>query len=198
MPDHGEDAAVSDVLEAFALLADERRLAVVAALVLGAGTSEEVGDRTGLPRRRVLEALSRLEAGGLVARGEGARWTFDVGRLKELAGQARPHEDAGDLGDVDGRSATILRTFLRAGRLTHIPTTRSKRLVVLDHICRVFDVGARYPEREVDAMLRAFHPDHAALRRYLVDEGFLAREAGTYWRTGGTVDVEGTVTLSSG
>jgi hypothetical protein len=27
------------------------------------------------------------------------------------------------------------------------------------------------------------HADTAALRRYLVDEGFMAREAGIYWRT---------------
>jgi len=32
--------------------------------------------------------------------------------------------------------------------------------------------------------------DHAALRRYLVDEGFLSRQAGVYWRSGGTVDVQ--------
>jgi hypothetical protein len=31
--------------------------------------------------------------------------------------------------------------------------------------------------------------DHAALRRYLVDEGFLDREAGVYCRAGGRVDV---------
>jgi hypothetical protein len=29
------------------------------------------------------------------------------------------------------------------------------------------------------------------LRRYLVDEGFLSRDAGIYWRTGGTVDDAG-------
>ena len=34
-----------------------------------------------------------------------------------------------------------------------------------------------------------FHPDHAALRRYLVDEGFLTRDAGFYWRSGGTVAI---------
>jgi len=33
------------------------------------------------------------------------------------------------------------------------------------------------------------HPDHAALRRYLVDEGFLERAGGIYWRTGGTVEL---------
>ena len=63
------------------------------------------------------------------------------------------------------------------------------RLVVLDHICRVFDIGVRYPEKEVNALLRAFHDDYAALRRHLVEEGFLARENNIYWRTGGSVDL---------
>ena len=49
--------------------------------------------------------------------------------------------------------------------------------------------GVRYPEREVNALLAVWHPDVAALRRYLVDEGLLTREAGVYWRSGGWVDV---------
>jgi hypothetical protein len=47
----------------------------------------------------------------------------------------------------------------------------------------------RYPEREVNALLAAWHPDVAALRRYLVDEGLLTRDAGVYWRSGGYVEV---------
>ena len=42
---------------------------------------------------------------------------------------------------------------------------------------------------DVNAMLAAFFADYAALRRYLVDEGFLARAEGAYWRTGGSVDL---------
>ena len=38
--------------------------------------------------------------------------------------------------------------------------------------------------------LKVLCDDHGALRRYLVDEGFLSRQAGVYWRSGGTVDVE--------
>jgi hypothetical protein len=38
-------------------------------------------------------------------------------------------------------------------------------------------------------VLQRFHPDHAALRRYLVDHDFLQRENGEYWRSGGTFDV---------
>jgi hypothetical protein len=39
----------------------------------------------------------------------------------------------------------------------------------------------------VNAVLERWYPDPAALRRYLVDEGMLDREAGEYWRSGGTV-----------
>jgi hypothetical protein len=60
---------------------------------------------------------------------------------------------------------------------------------VLDHVAQRFELGRTYPEREVDAILKSVHDDHAALRRYLVDDGFLTREAGVYWRSGGTVDV---------
>jgi hypothetical protein len=185
----GDNRRVDEVLEAFALLADEQRLRVVAALVLGADTTDDIVARSGVAKRRVLEALSRLEAGGLVERGKDGGWSFDVSRLKEIAREARPATPPDDVGDVDARTGTILRTFLRGGRLTQIPSQHAKRQVVLDHICRVFDIGVRYPEKEVNAMLRAFHPDYAALRRYLVDDGFLARENNVYWRAGGTVDV---------
>ncbi|WP_426561872.1 DUF2087 domain-containing protein [Angustibacter sp. McL0619] len=90
--------------------------------------------------------------------------------------------------DDAARAEAVLRAFVRPdGSLSSIPARRSKRLVVLDRISQVFDVGTRYPESEVNALLRAFHPDVAALRRYLVDEGFMTRSASVYWRSGGTV-----------
>jgi hypothetical protein len=89
---------------------------------------------------------------------------------------------------VDAAAAAVLRAFIRPdGSLTRLPARRGKRLVVLDRLAQVFDVGVRYPETDVNALLRAFHPDVAALRRSLVDEGFLSREGGVYWRSGGTV-----------
>jgi hypothetical protein len=69
-----------------------------------------------------------------------------------------------------------------------MPAKRSRRRVVLDQIARAFEPGVRYPESEVNLRLREFWHDHAALRRYLVDEGFLTRDNGEYWRSGGTVD----------
>ena len=89
----------------------------------------------------------------------------------------------------DPAEDAVLSAFVRDGRLVTVPAQHSKRRVVLEHLVRVFEVGVRYPEREVNALLAVWHPDHAALRRYLVDEGLLSREGGLYWRTGGYVDV---------
>jgi hypothetical protein len=59
--------------------------------------------------------------------------------------------------------------------------------VVLERLALDFEPGVHYPEPEVNAMLSAYHEDYAALRRHLVDEGFLDRAAGEYWRMGGRV-----------
>jgi hypothetical protein len=86
-------------------------------------------------------------------------------------------------------TATILRSFFDPdGRLVTVPAKRRKRLVVLDHLAQRFEPGERYSETEVNNRLREANDDVAALRRYLVDEGFLSREAGVYWRSGGNVD----------
>jgi hypothetical protein len=47
----------------------------------------------------------------------------------------------------------------------------------------------RYRERAVNAILRPFDADVATLRRHLVDEGFLDRAGGEYWRAGGSVEI---------
>ena len=91
---------------------------------------------------------------------------------------------------MDLRDDRVLRNFLTDnGRLHTIPTKRAKRLVVLDHIAQSFEPGRTYQEQEVTAIIEQFHPDYAALRRYLVDDQFLTREDNVYWRSGGTFDV---------
>lgn len=172
------------------LLADEARLRAFAAVLLGEYSSEDVAERAGLGGKDVLRALSRLEAGGLVARAADGRWVAHPEVLRHAAAAAAPQRARVDHGAVDADEAAVLRVFMPDGRLNQIPAQLSKRRVILDHVCRVFQPGVRYAERDVNTLLRAFYPDYAALRRYLVDEGFLSREGGFYWRSGGTVVVE--------
>ena len=78
-------------------------------------------------------------------------------------------------------TAQTLSRFLDAdGRLHTIPSKRSKLLIVLAHLARSFEPGRSYVEPEINTALQGFHPDHAALRRYLVEAGFMTREGGRY------------------
>jgi hypothetical protein len=86
-----------------------------------------------------------------------------------------------------------LRPFVRDGRISAMPAKHSVRLLLLDLVAQAFEPGRRYQELAVNEILKSLYDDHAALRRYLVDEGLLSRTPdGTYWRSGGTVPVSGT------
>ena len=183
---------VPPVLDAAALvglLAEPARRRVVAALVLGSATVEEIRAATGLGAREVVTALTRLVAADLVVSDSGnRRYVLVEEAFRQAAIAAAPDEgDAGgDHPDAPPDAAKVLRAFVRDGRLVSIPAQHGKRLVVLDLLAQEFEPGERYPEREVNRRLRRWHADTAALRRYLVDDGFLERDAGVYWRSGGT------------
>jgi hypothetical protein len=173
------------------LLADPVRLRVVAALVLGASTAAEVMRATGLPARQAGAALARLVEADLVVRSDDGTHVLLEAAFAHAARAAAPRRGpTGEHDDEPEEAARVLRVFVRNGRLTQIPTQRSKRLVVLDRLSQEFEPGRRYSERTVNAVLGRWHSDTAALRRYLVDEQLLTREHGEYWRSGGTVVVE--------
>lgn len=171
-------------------LAEPDRLAVFAAVLLGATTQAEVAKATGLPPRQVVTALRRLEQSELVSRAD-HNLTAHQDAFKQAVRANAPAPEPTAALDQDPSRDTVLRTFLSNGRLTQIPVARRKRRIVLEHLSAAFEPGVRYPEREVDATLRAWHPDYASLRRHLVDEELLARESGVYWRIGGPVVLSG-------
>jgi hypothetical protein len=84
----------------------------------------------------------------------------------------------------------IVRRFMHQGKLVSIPARQAKRRRVLDWLSQEFEPGRVYPETAVNATLLRYYPDFAALRRYLVDEGFMERRHGFYWRAGGTYDID--------
>ncbi len=170
------------------LLAEEERLLTFAAVVLGAQSPSAVTAATGLPARDVVRALRRLEQGGLIETVDG-RLTGTPSVFKEAMRAYAPEPTPDEPLDPDQAKANVLRAFVRDGRLVTIPATRGKRLVILEHIAACFEPGVRYPERAVDAVLRAWHEDYVSLRRYLIDEDLMARENGIYWRSGGAVEV---------
>jgi DNA-binding transcriptional ArsR family regulator len=178
-----------DAGELVGLLADDDRRKIVAALVLGASTTPELVRATGLEGRRVVRALNRLVSGGLVLDAEGDQHVLLEAAFQLAAravAAARPVSD--EHRDAPADEAKVLRAFVRDGRLISIPSGWAKRRIVLDWLAQRFEPGRRYSEAMVNLSLVQVHPDTAALRRYLVDDGFLSRDHGEYWRTGGRVD----------
>ena len=188
-PEPERERAAGEAARLVGSLGSAARLRVLAAVVLGAGTSAEIRAATGLDARTVHRESERLIATGVIEEGTGDRL---AARIDDLAEAARTLAMAGadreDLGPSVTPEERVRRAFLRDGRLPSIPMQRSKRLVILDVLAQEFEPGHRYPEREVNRRLRRWNDDVAALRRYLVDEGFLERERGEYWRSGGTFD----------
>ena len=137
-----------------------------------------------MPLTRVRRHLNRLAATGVARlQPDGRTYRLDPETLRWAAQQVGPPRDAGiALGAANEDEEAVVRTFFRDGRLTEIGTKASKRRVVLERISIEFDPGIRYDEREVNAIVGAFLNDHAALRRYLVDERFLDRDAGVLAR----------------
>jgi hypothetical protein len=172
-------------------LADPDRLAIAGTLARSDRTSSQLAEDLGLAISRVRKHLNRLTSTGVVRLQPDRRtYRLDPETLRWAAGQVGPPREAGlALGAASEDEETVLRTFFRNGRLTEIPAKASKRRIVLERLALEFEPGVRYAEKEVNVVVGRFFNDYASLRRYLVDEGFLARERGEYWRTGGRVDV---------
>jgi hypothetical protein len=176
-----------DARELVGLLADAARLRVVAALALGASKYDEIRSLSGLELREVSRAVQRLVDAGLVIRSDdGMLFLLEAAFAETARAEAQREPQSDEHADEPHEVAKVLRAFVRNGRLLSIPMSRAKRLVILDWLAQRFEPGERYSESRVNLIVGQVHPDTAALRRYLVDEDFLTREQGIYWRSGGT------------
>jgi hypothetical protein len=186
-----DDAApLLDAAALVSLLATPERRRVFAALVLGASTVHEIESASALPTAPCATALGRLVAAGLVEQVEG-RFHL-LGEAFPVAARAARHQAPAEVALPEGvvaskEAAKVFAAFVREGRITQIPSAAGKRRVLLEWLSQSFEPGRRYSEQMVNLILGTRHADTAAWRRYLVDEDFLSREDGVYWRSGGAV-----------
>ena len=165
---------------------DPVRLAVLGRAAVGPVNAAALAGELGIDVRKVQREVGRLAEAGLLDES----LELDRGALREIA-RALPQDVEADPAIVAGPwtadEATVLARFFSGSRLVEIPAARAKRALVMERLAQEFEPGLRYTEREVNSILQVFHPDYAALRRYLVDDGLLDRADGSYWRTGGRV-----------
>ena len=175
-----------EILSFIKAMASAERLRIVGILARGKATQAEIAGQLGMPVRDVFNHLSFLAEVGIIHDTDGvyeldekAIESFARGQFEGKRESFVPEKDEKE--DV----RKVLKNFLNPdGSLKQIPLQGNKVLIILNFIVDAFAYDANYTEKEVNTILRRFHVDTATLRRYLVDNGLMARESdGTrYWR----------------
>lgn len=136
-------------------------------------TSAEVADILRLNHQVVQR---KLQSGELPAYRIGREWRVD---RDQLLAWLESHSNRRRPGPTDA-------WFDADGRLKALPAKQSQRRPVLVRLAGQLEPDRTYRESEVNAVLRRFHDDVAALRREMVGERLLFRTpAGRYKRATG-------------
>jgi hypothetical protein len=156
------------------LLADDERRRVLAAIELGHDTFDAIVAATALPAARVAKATGRLAESGLVVQ-RAAALHIDGKAFQVAARDALTRPPSGEHADAPHEARRVLSAFVVDGRITSIPSSHAKRLVLMDWLAQDFELGRRYTEPMVNLIIGQRHADTAAWRRYLVEHEFLSR-----------------------
>ncbi len=166
------------------LALDPIRLAALGRAAEGPVDMDDLARSLGVAPKKVQEAVGALAGAGLLD----DELRLDRHTLRTVAeGLASFEPAAVPAGEWTADELDVLGRFFVGTRLKEIPTAAGKRRVVLERLAQEFEPGVRYDERDVNLTLQVFHPDYAALRRYLVDAELLTRADGVYWRSGGRI-----------
>jgi hypothetical protein len=175
-----------EILSFVKAMASADRLRIVGLLSQGSTRAAQIAEILGMHPSEVSQHLEQLTSSGVVSEADGV-YDLNEKAIKSLArGQfegKRPSYVPKDDQEEDARK--VLKNFLNPdGTLKQLPPMGNKLLIILNFIVDAFSFDANYTEKEVNTILRRFHVDTAALRRYLVDYSLMARESdGTrYWR----------------
>src|ERR671932_1889061 len=162
------------LVQFFRALADANRLRLLGLLAERECSVEELAILLRLKSPTVSHHLNTLKALGLVRLrqvGTTHLYALDAEALRRLGKDVlTPARMVSLADDVEGDAweRKVLRDFFEGERLTQIPASLKKKLVVLRWLADRFQPGVRYPEREVNEILKRYHPDSAELRRAMI------------------------------
>lgn len=181
-----EDSELNEkVIDFFRAFCNAERLKIGGMLGTEALTPTQVAGRLGIRPKEAMDHLSMLAHLGYLKNNANV-YSLDSDALAGLSRQvlqgSRPRSKAEDF-EGEEFDRKVLKDFMTPdSKLTAIPTQNKKRLVILRYLLKPFEPGERYPEKQVNELLKPYFADTASLRRYMVDEGLLKRENAIYWR----------------
>lgn len=178
------------LLQFFKVLGNESRLKILGLLANQERSVGELAEYLELREPTVSHHLAVMKEMGLVdarAAGNTRIYRLDTRILEKMSRDIFSQENLATLVTPaetgDAWEQKVFRAYVEGERLKQIPTQQKKRLVILRWLVEKFEQDVTYTEKEVSERLRQYHPDYAALRRYMVENRLMARENGRYWRT---------------
>lgn len=163
--------------EIVGLLADRHRRQLIALLDEADRSGDELITAVESPPRSTLEHLVRLESARLVEIRDGV-YSLDADIFARSVREAAMTR----IGRLNDEHTQLARLYLYRNRLVAMPSEAWAVTVFLELIAEDFQFGEVYCEREVNTTLYGWYGDWALLRRLLIDNRYLERDHGTYWR----------------
>jgi DNA-binding HxlR family transcriptional regulator len=176
------------LLRFFQVFSNESRLKIIGHLASGDRSVGELAQLLELKEPTISHHLAELKGSGLVnVRAEGTMRIYQLNTkaLEAISKDifARPNLAALVKPSDMTEEERILRNWVKDGHIIDIPAQEKKKQIVLRWLAGQIDPERRWTEREFSEWLAEYNEDYALLRRYLVDNGYMAREKGIYWRT---------------
>jgi len=191
-----------ELMQFFKAFVDIDRLKIVGVLAQGHTSSiQKLSDRVEMSASEVLHHLKQLRETGLVirkSREDGlVVFELDTKLLEEMAKRQFARAKELDESAIDQRKIppdfteeerkVLINYTLPNGEIKPIPFQKKNELILIryvrHHVLQALEFGKQYTEKEINALIKPFHPDAAFFRRNFVDTGYLNRLANgsAYW-----------------
>lgn len=181
------DNQLQTLLHFFKALGDESRLKIVGILAQEDRSVDELAVMLNLKEPTVSHHLAKLREIGLVSvtpDGNRRRYRLETDVLHMLSKDLLMEETVASVNTTTSENAweqKVLDTFLDGERITQIPRSFKKRMVLVRWLAGKFEPGVRYTEKDLNEIIKRHHEDYALLRREMVDAHLMERESGMYW-----------------
>ncbi|MGL5940437.1 MAG: metalloregulator ArsR/SmtB family transcription factor [Waterburya sp.] len=176
------------LLNFFKVLANENRLKLVGILSQAECSVEDLAARLELKEPTVSHHLMKLKELNLVkmrSHGNTHFYKLNGDTLSNLNKSLFTSEQMANWTKdipVEAWESKVLKSYINSDKITEIPASRKKRLVILKWLVNKFDFGRSYTEKEVNEIIKLYHPDSATLRREFIGYQLMKRDQGIYER----------------
>lgn len=178
----------AEAIRLFKCLSDKSRLQILKSLAIEDMYVERLAERLGITAPTVSFHLKKLTDAGAVSSYKSQYYMmyslkkeiFETSILDILREES--NETAAQAQRDAEYRQKVINAFFEYGKLKSIPAQRKKERIILEEIVRSFEFDLIYSEREVNIIIADYYDDFCTIRRDMVSEKLLDRNANGYWR----------------